>query len=95
MILIFQLEISRLVCICWHSFFLIDTLTCVSYIIMYIKSICIVNAFPFKNVRIAFSYEVFKANMLKITSVLLKLFINGNERCHTTDPLPHSRFPLP
>ena len=34
MILTFQLEISRLMCICWHSFFNRYTCFCVSYIIV-------------------------------------------------------------
>ena len=34
MILIFQLEISRLMCICWHTFFNRYTYFCVSYIIV-------------------------------------------------------------
>jgi len=34
MILIFQLEISRLMCICWHKFFYRYTYFCVSYIIV-------------------------------------------------------------
>ena len=34
MILIFQLEISRLMCICWHKFFNRYTYFCVSYIIV-------------------------------------------------------------
>ena len=41
------------------------------------------------------SYEVVIANMLKIAaSVLLKLFINSNERCHSTEPPPPLPFSL-
>ena len=46
MILIFQLEISRLVCICWHKFFNRYTYFCVSYIIVISERI---RQLPFKH----------------------------------------------
>ena len=47
MILIFQLEIYRLMCICWHKFFNRYTYFCVSYIIVISERI---RQLPFKGI---------------------------------------------